>query len=122
MGSNYKRQRRRWWHQDHRCRSCGVPTILPEDLAPMLREPGLTADDRATLRDRMATIGHAHGRLHPRRLQGGPRRLLCHACNQRENEAEQRAMPLDELWRRSGAYPEHLGLPGYRPGESRRIA
>lgn len=76
----FKNRRGRLWKLNPNCPGCGVLTILPEDMPPIVK--GL---DRVLL-DSMATLDHVLPRADPRRTKqtsSSRTRLLCHGCNQK---------------------------------------
>lgn len=87
--------------QGGRCYWCGVFMTLP--VYPP--EPGRRPPPNE------ATIDHLDSRYSPERGRhaGEYRRVAaCVDCNGRRAAAEQAALPREEQWRRSGAYPQEV--------------
>lgn len=106
MAHNGRHRRRllKLWHEDNRCHFCNQPTILvlaPSGVSGRLRHIVQFAE--------RATIDHLHSRLSGRKTQindGTESTVLaCYECNQRRNDEEQSALPIDELHRRGKRYP-----------------
>ena len=81
------RRRKRLFREDPFCGYCGVE---------LTEAPNVSNE---------ATLEHAVSRLHP--LRGkvqGKTLLVCKGCNGEHGAAEQRALSIEELWRRAGHY------------------
>ena len=76
-----------------KCEYCGHEMVLPEN-APRKNYPWT------------ATIDHTKDRLDPTRKDGGKWVLACWRCNQVRSNARAKQLPIEEQWRRSGAYPQ----------------
>jgi hypothetical protein len=89
---------RRLWKKDPKCHWCGEPTFLiliPEGVELKIGKQ----------HPKMATIDHLYSRYDPERKErfdGEPQTVLaCHACNDRRNEEEQAAVPVEERTKRA---------------------
>ena len=111
--SKTKRMRRRkeyLYRENPYCALCGVKMYLNK------------RGERSAKSD-LATIDHIHNKYHLKerhkkqtkaeRILGftmrlGRTRLLCKKCNTRIANEETKRLPIEELWKRSGAYPSGI--------------
>jgi len=93
--AKYRRQRERMMAADPHCCYCGTE-LVHFNPGPRLRK-------REPLPDNFVTIEHVNSRN-----QGSPRplrgqwKLACKRCNEERGAAEEAALPIEELHRRSG--------------------
>ncbi len=89
----------RWEQQKGLCHWCEKPTIL------IMRPPSQGMRFFLPVPNE-ATLDHLRSRLHPDRLEpaNGEIRLVmaCRQCNNERGQAEEAALPKEELHRRSG--------------------
>lgn len=108
-----KRRHRRifnLWMRDHRCHWCGRATILVFRCFELQK--------KYHVRDDEATIDHLHSRVkcdsRPQMPIGVETTVLaCSKCNNERQRRETAELPIEELWKRSGAYPQ--GHSDHRP-------
>lgn len=82
------RRRLRLFREDPLCPLCGKEMVLRPN------------------RHDTATIEHLVSRNHPLRgKMKGETMLMCRRCNGERGADEERTMPIEELWRRSGRMP-----------------
>lgn len=94
--SNLKRRRANLMREDPHCYWCGCEVVYFE------------LKRHQTMPPNFATIDHINSRLlNPDgRPSVGQQVLACSSCNEARNQQEASSLPLEELWRRAGRYPQ----------------